>query len=87
MRIAQLAAVIGGLRLSLHVLSAAVWVGAGQPTARQVLLGVKIAVVVLTGLAAWLHGRAKRPLWLGVWGAVAGVSSVAALGMGVFPAG
>ncbi len=87
MRIAQLAAVIGGLRLSLHVLSAAVWVGAGQPTARQVLLGVKIAVVAVAGVAAWLHGRARSQTWLGVWGAVAGLGSVAALVMGVFLAG
>lgn len=137
MTIAQLAPAVAGLRLSLHVLAAAVWVGGqltvagllpavrrlgddaarrigaafarlswpayavlvatglwnvvavsgGQSAAWEALLGAKIAVVVLAGLAAWLHGRAKRPLWLGIWGAVAGVMSVAALVMGVFLAG
>lgn len=134
---AQLARAIGGLRLSLHVLAATVWVGGqltvagllptvrrlgedagrriakafarlswpayavllatgiwnvaavskGQSEAWQILLGVKIAVVVIAGLAAWLHGRAKSRTWLGVWGAVAGMASVSALVMGVFLAG
>ncbi len=137
MTIAQLAPAIGGLRLSLHVLAATVWVGgqltvagllptvrrlgedgarriarafariswpayavllatgiwnvtavsSGQPTSWQILLGVKISVVVVAGLAAWLHGRAKSPTWLGVWGAAAGLASVTALVMGVFLAG
>lgn len=58
-----------------------------QSTAWQVLLGVKIAVVVVAGVAAWLHGRARSRTWLGVWGAVAGLGSVAALVAGVFLAG
>jgi putative copper export protein len=134
---AQLAPAIDGIRLSLHVLAATVWVGGqltlagllptvrglggdaprrtarafarlswpayvvlvatgiwnvaavgkGQPTAWQILLGVKIAVVVVAGLAAWLHGRVTSRTWLGVWGGVAGTTSVAALVMGVFLAG
>jgi putative copper export protein len=133
----HLAPALDGLRLSLHVLAAAVWVG-GQatlagllPTARrigpdapgslarafarvqwpayvvllgtgvwnvaavgsgthgawQALLGAKIAVVVLAGLAAGLHTRARSRPALALWGAVAGLSSVAALVMGVFLAG
>ncbi len=62
-------------------------VGKGQPTAWQVVLGVKIAVVVAAGLAAWLHSRAKSRTWLGIWGGVAGLASVAALVMGVLLAG
>jgi putative copper export protein len=135
--LAQLAPAITGIRLSLHVLAATVWVGGqltvaglvptarrlgegaprqvarafsrlswpayavlvvtgvwnvaavatGQPTAWQVLLGVKVAVVVVAGLAAWLHGRARGSAGLAVWGAVTGLSSVAALVMGVFLAG
>jgi putative copper export protein len=135
--IAQLAPAVDGVRLSLHVLAATVWVGGqltvagllptvrrlggdaprraakafarlswpaygvlvatgiwnvtavgrGQPSAWQVLLGIKIAVVVLAGLAAWLHGRATSRAWLGIWGGVAGLASVGALVMGVFLAG
>jgi putative copper export protein len=135
--LAQLAPAIEGVRLSLHVLAAAVWVGGqltvagllptvrrlgddaprrtarafallswpayavlvatgiwnvatvdgGQPTAWQVLLGVKVAVVVAAGVGAWLHGRARQRRWLGVWGGVTGLASVAALVTGVFLAG
>lgn len=137
MTVAQLAPAIDGLRVSLHVLAAAIWVGGqltmagllptvrqlgsgalrhvatafarlgwpayavlvatgvwnvsavgkGQPTAWQILLGTKIAVVVVAGVAAWLHGRAKNRTWLGLWGGVSSVASVAALVMGVFLAG
>lgn len=137
MVLAQLAPAVTGLRLSLHVLAATVWVGgqltlaglvptarrlgegaprqvaqafsrlswpayavlvatgiwnvaavaSGQPTAWKVLLGVKVAVVVVAGLAAWLHGRARGRTGLAVWGAVTGITSVAALVMGVFLAG
>ena len=135
--LAQLAPAIEGVRLSLHVLAATIWVGGqltvagllpmvrrlgadaprrlarsfarlswpayavllatgiwnvvavagGQPTTWQVLLGVKIGLVVVAGVAAWLHPRATSPTWLGVWGAVTGLASVAALVMGVFLAG
>ncbi|HLW45911.1 MAG TPA: hypothetical protein VKR78_06815 [Acidimicrobiales bacterium] len=137
MTAAQLAPAIDGLRVSLHVLAASIWVG-GQLTvagllpavrrlgpeaprrianafarvswpayvvllgtgvwnvtaatghrspAWNVVLGVKIAVVVLAGLAAWLHGRSKTKAALAAWGAVAGAASVSALVMGVFLAG
>lgn len=135
--IAQLAPALDGVRLSLHVLAATVWVGGqltvagllptvrqlggdasrliargfarlswpayavllatgiwnvsavgdGQSTSWQVLLGVKVAVVLIAGLAAWLHGRAKSRTWLGIWGGVAALGSVTALVMGVFLAG
>lgn len=132
-----LAPAIDGIRLSLHVLAAAVWVGglltmaglvpaarsigadaprtlarafsrlmwpayavllitgvwnvsavhAGQPGAWQAVLGVKIAVVLLAGAAAYLHGRSTSRAGLAVWGAVTALSSVTALVMGVFLAG
>jgi putative copper export protein len=135
--LSQLAPAIDGVRLSLHVIAAAVWVGGqltvagllptvrrlgddaarriarafaqlswpayavlvatgiwnvlmtrrGQPTAWQVVLAAKLAVVIAAGLAAWLHPRAKSRMWLGIWGGVAGLFSVAALVMGVFLAG
>ena len=132
-----LASALDGVRLSLHVLAAAVWVGgqftlaglvpaarslgegapkvlarafarvqwpaylvlvitglwnvsavhAGQPRSWQVVLGIKIAVVALAGLAAWLHSRATTRQGLAAWGAIASLSSLAALVMGVFLAG
>jgi putative copper export protein len=135
--LAQLAPAIDGIRLSLHVLAAAIWVG-GQialaglvPTARQLgpdaprrvasvfarlswpayvvllgtgiwnvaavskgqsgawqaVLGAKIAVVVLAGVAAGVHSRARTPVAISIWGSVAGTASLAALVMGVFLAG
>jgi len=128
---------VDGIRLSLHVLAAAVWVGgqftlaglvptarslgegapkalarafsrvqwpaygvlvvtglwnvsavhAGQPHAWQAVLGVKIAVVALAGVAAYLHTRSTTKRGLAAWGAVASLSSLAALVTGVFLAG
>lgn len=135
--LAQLAPAIDGIRLSLHVLAATVWVGgqltaaallptvrrlgpeaprriarafsrvswpayavliatgawnvvaahSGQPSAWQTVLGVKIAVVLLAGVGAWLHGRARNRASLAAWGAVSSLSSLAALVLGVFLAG
>lgn len=134
----SLAPAVAGIRLSLHVLAATIWVG-GQftvagllPTVRglgadapravaralarllwpayailvatgfwsvaaipsvsetmawKVVLGVKIGVVALAGIATWLHGRSRTPGAVAVWGAIGGISSVAALVIGVFLAG
>jgi putative copper export protein len=49
----------------------------------QVLLGFKILVVALSGIAAFLHSVAKTRTALAVWGAVSGLSALAALVMGV----
>ena len=137
MTIAALAPVVDGIRLSLHVLAATIWVGGqltvlgllptarrldpaaprqmarafsrlswpafwvlvatgvwnvvavahGQPTAWQVVLGVKIAIVAAAGAGAWLHGRATTRRALAGWGSVAGLASIAALVLGVFLAG
>jgi putative copper export protein len=117
---AALAPALDGIRVSIHVLAAAVWVGgqltlaglvptarglgdgaaralaqafariqwpayavlvitglwnisathAGQPRAWQVVLGVKIAVVLVAGVAAWLHSRAGTKAGLAAWGAI-----------------
>ncbi|MDA8301079.1 MAG: hypothetical protein M0005_05925 [Actinomycetota bacterium] len=91
--LAQLAPAIEGIRLSLHVLAATVWVG-GQitlaglvPTARQLGQDAPRRVGCLRALAAGLHGRARTPVAVSIWGSVAGVTSLAALVMGVFLAG
>ena len=128
---------LDGIRLSLHVLAATIWVGgqltlagligtarglgegapkalarafarvqwpayavlvitgfwnvsathAGQPRSWQVVLGIKIAVVALAGVGAFLHSRARSRRGLAMWGAVSALSSVTALVMGVFLAG
>jgi hypothetical protein len=62
-------------------------VHAGQPHAWQVVLTIKIVVVALAGLAAYLHTRATTVRALAAWGAVTSLSSLAALVMGVFLAG
>jgi putative copper export protein len=132
-----LAPALDGIRVSIHVLAAAVWVGGqltlaglvptarrlgdgaaralaqafariqwpaygvllitglwnvsathgGQPEAWQIVLGVKIAVVLVAGLAAWLHTRADTRTGLALWGGVTAVASVTALALGVFLAG
>jgi putative copper export protein len=60
---------------------------AGQPHAWRVVLGVKIGVVLLAGLAAYLHQRATSRTALAAWGAVVGVASVASLVLGVLLGG
>ena len=48
-----------------------------------ITLMVKIAVVALAGLSAWAHTHSRSTVGLAVWGGVAGVSSLAALFLGI----
>lgn len=135
----MLASALEGIRLSLHVLAAAIWVG-GQltlgsmvpslranggervtsaaakafgrlawpayavliitglwnyavvdmntvNTAWKIVVGIKVFVALFAGLAAYLHQRAKTKGQIATWGGLAGLSSVAALVLGVFLAG
>ena len=50
-------------------------------------LELKLAVVVLSGLAAYLHARAKSRRGLAVWGALTGLSALLALFLGVLLGG
>lgn len=59
----------------------------GQGTTWVAVLVAKVAMAVLAGVAAFVHGRARTTAGLAVWGALAGVASVVALVMGVFLAG
>lgn len=52
-----------------------------------VTLWVKIAVVAVSGLTAWLHARAKSTVGLAVFGALTGLSALAALFVGILLAG
>jgi putative copper export protein len=56
-------------------------------TAWRTVLAVKIAVVVVAGLGAWLHQRATSRTGLAAWGSVAGTASIAAVVLGVLLAG
>ena len=58
-----------------------------RTTAWQAVFGVKMAVVVLAGASAFVHGRATTRRGLAVWGSLAGLSSVGALCLGVLLAG
>ena len=51
------------------------------------VLMVKIAVVVIAGVAVFLHQRSTTKAGLAVWGSIGGVASVVALCLGVFLAG
>jgi putative copper export protein len=56
---------------------------ARQTGAWKAVLSAKIAVVVLAGVAAFAHQRARRRTAIAVWGALTGLSSLSALVMGV----
>ncbi|MGB9111380.1 MAG: hypothetical protein WCF24_01485 [Acidimicrobiales bacterium] len=58
-----------------------------QNSAWNAVLGAKIAVVLLAGLAAYWHGRARTKLGLAAFGGIAGLASLAALVLGVLLAG
>ncbi len=56
-------------------------------TAWKIVLIVKIVVVVIAGLAVFLHQRARTKQATAIWGAIGALASVAALCLGVFLAG
>ena len=60
---------------------------AQQDAAWKAVLMAKIAVVVLAGVAVFLHQRATSRRQLALWGSVGGLASVAALVMGILLAG
>jgi putative copper export protein len=51
------------------------------------VLGIKIGVVIVAGVAVFLHQRSTSRAGLAVWGAIGALASVAALCLGVFLAG
>ncbi len=56
-------------------------------SAWKAVLMVKIAVVVVAGVAVFLHQRSTTRRGTAAWGAIGAVASVAALCLGVFLAG
>jgi len=57
-----------------------------DPGYRTTLI-VKLVVVAISGLTAWLHARSNTPRGLAVFGALTGISALAALFLGVLLAG
>jgi putative copper export protein len=53
----------------------------------QTTLVVKLVVVVISGVTAFLHARARTPAGLAVFGALTGLSALAALFLGVLLSG
>ena len=53
----------------------------------ETTLVVKLIVVVISGVTAALHTRARNPRWIAVFGALTGLSALAALFLGVLLAG
>ena len=53
----------------------------------QTTLGIKMALVLLSGVSAFLHTRAKSKAGLAVWGALAALSALGATLFGVVLAG
>jgi uncharacterized membrane protein len=66
-------------------LSTVTW--SAQSVAWRAVLITKLVLVGLSGLSALLHGRAGSKAAIALWGAVGGLSSAAALVMGVLLAG
>jgi len=56
-------------------------------TAWNTVLGIKITVVLIAGVAVYLHQRSTSKAGLAVWGAVGALASVVALCLGVFLTG
>jgi len=51
------------------------------------VLWIKVAVVVVAGVAVFLHQRSTSRVGLAVWGSIGGLASVLALCLGIFLAG
>ena len=53
----------------------------------ETTLVVKLIVVAISGITAALHARARSTAWVAVFGALTGISALAALFLGVLLAG
>jgi uncharacterized membrane protein len=62
-------------------------VGSDTTTSYRVTLGIKLAVVAVTGVTAYLHTRTKNRTAMAVYGAATGLTAIAALVLGVVLAG
>jgi hypothetical protein len=53
----------------------------------ETTLVVKLIVVAISGITAALHARARSTRWVAVFGALTGISALAALFLGILLAG
>lgn len=60
---------------------------AEAPTGWSTVLALKVAVVALSGVAAFLHTRATTTQGLALWGALSGLSALSAVFIGIVLAG
>ena len=54
-----------------------------QPSAYQVTLFFKLAIVAVSGISAWVHSNATTKMVLAVGGAVTGLAALASLFFGI----
>jgi putative copper export protein len=68
-----------------------IWNVGAQPGATHgkhaTTLALKLAVVTISGLAAWAHSRSRRTFGLAFFGALSALAALAALFLGVLLAG
>ena len=53
----------------------------------ETTLVVKLIVVAISGITAALHARARSTMWIAVYGALTGISALAALFLGILLGG
>jgi putative copper export protein len=64
-----------------------IWNVAAEDHLDQGTLGVKYALVLISGVSAFLHGRASSRRQMAIWGALTGLSAIATLFVGIVLAG
>ena len=57
------------------------------PSSYHAAVGIKMSVVTLSGVAAYLHSRAKGTKGMALWGAASGFAAISATYVGVLLAG
>ena len=60
---------------------------AGSPKSYHAVLGIKMLIVTLSGVAAQMHVRAKSTKGMAMWGAISGLTAISATYLGVLLAG
>jgi putative copper export protein len=72
-----------GVLVATGIWNAVVWSGESEHDGQGGLLGLKLGLVALSGGAAYAHEKAGDRTALAVWGALAGLASLATLVVGV----
>src|SRR5690242_14924530 len=60
-----------------------IWNVLAEDDLDQATLGIKYVLVLLSGVSAFLHGRASSRRQMAIWGAVTGISAIATLFVGI----